>query len=311
MSAFFTSDMLGKIPVGNGINPYILQNFLNLVDNPLPNITGTDARGEVFDPVQFQQQFEQKLNDGTLPVLNNGDVSPEATVANNTYNDIYDILSQGGVPSATGLMDGINFKGVFGDEFGDVIGNAFSALAGISDYNTALNLKSASTAYERQNQLLDKTMDYNAAEALASRDWQKAMVESQNLFTHDENEALRNWQRDMRDTSVSSYYNQLKELGVNPILAFNSAAPSVPNSAGASGQSFSGSSASVSSPSLSGQNAINNSALMDVVLFGLNSAVSVSKDVIGGLSSIVQDALSLFAISKGGNNNIFSKNFKL
>lgn len=73
-------------------------------------------------------------------------------------------------------------------------------------------------SWDLYNQLVDKSNEFNSAEAQKVRDW--------NQF--------------MRDTQVSSYMSQLKQNGINPLLAVQSgfAGASYPSSA--VGQAYSG-----------------------------------------------------------------------
>ena len=67
-------------------------------------------------------------------------------------------------------------------------------------------------------------------------------MDIQNAFNAQEAKKSRDWQEQMRDTSLSSTINQLKENGLNPFLAYNSASVSTPSTTSAragSGGSFS------------------------------------------------------------------------
>ena len=77
---------------------------------------------------------------------------------------------------------------------------------------------SDSESWALYNQLVDSSNQYNSAEAQASRDWNKMM----------------------RDTQVSSYMNQLRENGINPILALQSGYSGASYPSSATGQAYSG-----------------------------------------------------------------------
>lgn len=86
--------------------------------------------------------------------------------------------------------------------------------------DAVLNMVTGNADYMRTLESMDIQNSFNAAEAQKSRDWQEHM----------------------RDTSLSSTINQLKENGLNPFLAYNSASVSTPSASSAhsgSGNSFS------------------------------------------------------------------------
>lgn len=58
-------------------------------------------------------------------------------------------------------------------------------------------------------------------------------MDIQNAFNAAEAEKSRDWQEYMRDTSLTSTINQLKENGLNPFLAYNSASVSTPSTSSA------------------------------------------------------------------------------
>lgn len=88
-------------------------------------------------------------------------------------------------------------------------------------------------------------------------------MDIQNAFNAAEAEKSRDWQEHMRDTSLTSTINQLKENGLNPFLAYNSASVSTPSTSSA----HSGSGGSFSS----------GKAFITLMLGLLSSAINISK----------------------------------
>lgn len=66
--------------------------------------------------------------------------------------------------------------------------------------------------WQRELEMTDRTMSFNAAEAQKERDWSEHM----------------------RDTSLTSQYNQAKALGINPYIALGAGGASAPSGAVAS-----------------------------------------------------------------------------
>ena len=88
-------------------------------------------------------------------------------------------------------------------------------------------------------------------------------MDIQNAFNAQEAKKSRDWQEYMRDTSLSSTIKQLKENGLNPFLAYNSASVSTPSTYYA----HSGSGGSFSS----------GKSFITLLLGLLSSAINISK----------------------------------
>lgn len=93
----------------------------------------------------------------------------------------------------------------------------------------AWSAEQAALAHERQKELLQMTMDFNAAEAQKSRDWEQANINVAN---------------EMANTVYSRSMKDMQSAGINPILAAGAGL-----GAAGSGSVTSGSGASVGTPS--------------------------------------------------------------
>lgn len=122
--------------------------------------------------------------------------------------------------------------------------------------------------------------DWFNAEDVAAEDWQRdqqaannqmyrdlAVNDFNNKFNAQEAQKERDWSERMRDTSYISMMNQMKQTGINPILAYSSNAASAP-----SGASASASGGRTSAPSSKGN--VANTASFGQLLVGVGKIVA-------------------------------------
>lgn len=104
----------------------------------------------------------------------------------------------------------------------------------------------ATVAYERQRQLMQDQMAYNSAEAALARQFNAEEALKARTFNSQEAEKSRNWETDMANTIYTRSVKNLREAGINPILAYNMglSGASVGSGATASGMGATGSPAS-------------------------------------------------------------------
>lgn len=89
------------------------------------------------------------------------------------------------------------------------------------------------------NQVADTNIGENYDDATSWNEYLK-VLDASNQYNSAEAQKVRDWNEYMRDTQVQSYMKQLRDAGINPILAVQSgfAGASYPTSAQA--QSYSG-----------------------------------------------------------------------
>lgn len=115
--------------------------------------------------------------------------------------------------------------------------------------------------------MLQAQMDFNSAEAAANREWQSK-----------ESALSRSWQQAMSDTSFQRAVSDLRQAGLNPILA----AQRLGASTGSGGMATGGSAASVSSTSGAAASS-NSSRGIDItqIISALGSFMSGAGNLIG------------------------------
>lgn len=101
----------------------------------------------------------------------------------------------------------------------------------------------ATVAYERQRQLMQEQMAYNSAEAALARQFNAEEALKARNFNAEEATKSRDWQAEMANTVYTRSVKNLKEAGINPILAYNMglSGANVGSGATASGMGASGS----------------------------------------------------------------------
>lgn len=93
--------------------------------------------------------------------------------------------------------------------------------------------------------------NYNSAEAQIQRHWQAQENERVRDFNSAEAQKQRDFEKEMSSTAYQRMVTDLKEAGLNPLLAYSNGGASTPTGSSASASSGSGSSASSSSSAAS------------------------------------------------------------
>lgn len=106
----------------------------------------------------------------------------------------------------------------------------------------------ATVAFERQRQLMQEQMAFNSAEAALARQFNADEALKARNFSSTEAKISRDWQADMANSLYTRSAKNMKEAGINPILAANMglSGAGVGSGASASTMAASGSGASAS-----------------------------------------------------------------
>lgn len=133
-----------------------------------------------------------------------------------------------------------------------------------------------SSAYNSEQALSDKEMNYNSEQAQLNREFQA-----------EQSKIAREWQEKMRDTELSSAFAQARENGLNPYALFSSANVSTPGTSVPSGStaSYSGYAAANRSAAASERNtAANNKTTLRVA--GINAITSMFNSALSAVSGL-------------------------
>lgn len=177
------------------------------------------------------------IGDSFSSFMNNANVPPE-------YQDylksIFDIIqnngnntdvSAGGRGSNTGSIP-IDISNVFNPALGNSVVNAQVTAS-------ANNLANDVLRGEDPNQQEDDSLEDLLKKMIITANTQNQLsyqtAQQVRQFNHDEAELERNWQERMRDTQIESTMKQLKEAGINPLLALSGSLGYANASSGASG----------------------------------------------------------------------------
>lgn len=162
-------------------------------------------------------------------------------VLSSTYSNI------NGYDNNTVNMSGSSGGSGRGNNIGSIpidISNVFNPALGNSVVNgqvsaSANNLANDILRGEDPNQQEDDSIEALLKKMIITANEQNQLsyqtAQQVRQFNHDEAEIERNWQEMMRDTQIQSTMKQLKEAGINPLLALSGSLGYANASSGASG----------------------------------------------------------------------------
>lgn len=132
------------------------------------------------------------------------------------------------------------------DSFMNKLGNAPMDYAGLVEYNTRANLLASQYAYDANMASMAYQADINSD--LMRQQYLLNQQSADTAYQRDSLEAQkkRDWDEMMSNTSYQRAVNDIKQSGLNPILAYTQGGASSPSGATASAYSASAGSASVS-----------------------------------------------------------------
>lgn len=210
-------------------------------------------------------------------------------VVNSLTPSIAPVINSGGsVDVKTGNSDessGSDLQSSFG-EFDQILDKILSEESSAYDQYVALQ--------DRWNK---ETRDWNERQAEIDRQFQASSAEQAMKFSADEAQKNRDWQEQMSNTAYQRAVKDLREAGLNPILAYSQGGASIGSGSQGTGYTASGSSASSATPSAS-KRQVSADVLSQMYIAASQNATKISAANIALQGALASAAASRYSADK-------------
>lgn len=174
-------------------------------------------------------------------VATNDTRTPQEKALETTISKMQDMSSNTNVNvDITGLQNALSgiYTGLMGG-IDNAVNNMIAYNQSAAAYANAESRAAQERQFNMQQALMDKAAAYQTQSAETANNLQRELMQTAMNFNSEEAEKNRSWQEQMSNTAYQRAIQDMKEAGLNPILAYQNGGATVGSGASASGSASS------------------------------------------------------------------------